>query len=110
MSHKYAEILRAIADNPEVEVEVYTNGEWVKAEAPLISIQSNRNLRLKPATVKIGTFDVPAPLTEPKDKVYRVYIHVSYEAGRNLVTGLEHPTQEASLLHAKDLRSLTKPE
>lgn len=109
--HRQADVLRAIADGHN-EFEVDYDGHAIKIDGKtaLFNLGIGKTVRFARQTVKIGTYDVPAPLTAPKDKVYRVHIHTSYESGMSAVTGLEHSTREAARLHAEALRSLTKPE
>lgn len=108
MPHKYAEILRAMADGQE-EFQLYSPQHgWsdINADQALYSIRAGSELRLKPDTIKIGTYDVPKPVTNPCHSQWRVALSIVATQDR-MITGMEHATQEAAWTHAKALASLT---
>ena len=72
--HKYAQVLRWIADGKAVQCKAHRGG-WVELEEAGRALQSiglgtsipPEDYRLKPRTVKIGSREVEAPVLEPED-------------------------------------------
>ena len=73
--HKYAQVLRWIADGKAVQCKAHRGG-WVELEEAGRALQSiglgtsipPEDYRLKPRTVKIGSREVEAPVLEPGDR------------------------------------------
>ena len=71
--HKYAQVLRWIADGKAVQCKAH-RGEWVELEEAGRALHSiglgtsipPEGYRLKPRTVKIGSREVEAPVLEPE--------------------------------------------
>ncbi|CDL85388.1 hypothetical protein [Xenorhabdus szentirmaii] len=102
----------------------YYGEEWSDCRGP-IEFWFDHEYRLKPRTIKIGSFDVPEPVRESL-KEEAEYFHVdtgflwdddgvsrswwldSDVDKARLSAGLIHLTREAAELHAKALISLSK--
>lgn len=93
---------------------------WSDANAPL-AFNPNKQYRRKPRTVRIGTFDVPAPVREPlgygalywladitNDAPVSYKWHNDGTDLRYLAAGLIHLTKEAAQIHIDALLSFTK--
>lgn len=128
--HPFAEVLHAIAEGEEVQRQSCYDGMWYTfdAQSILAEICSGREIfppvryRIKPRTIRIGTFDVPAPcdgslgvgekywcvdLTCPDGFRKSVWGGCGTDHFRR-VSGVIHKTQEAAVIHAKALLSFTK--
>ena len=124
--HKYAEILRAIADGvPATEFEfLYSNNKWVRINDDNLLfnlIKSLDKIRRKPRTININGFLVPEPLRDGLEigGVYFLADCICNEieeyrwSGSDIAllwlpSGLLHSTKEAAELHAKALLSFTR--
>jgi hypothetical protein len=124
----YAHILRAIADGLDIQFR-WMNGDYgdVRAEDVLKAIGEGKaarpeDFRVKPPTIKINGYSVPAPLrVEPAPwadywRVDLVWLSDnalprswdgSKEAKKALEHGLIHLTREAATKHATALLSFT---
>jgi len=113
-------IVQAGADGEEIEVKDSKLDNWQKNNFgfPLYGV----SFRIKPKTIRIGEFDVPEPERKPlnTDDVYYiaatcdsrmvfsgVWADDSFDRIR-LKRGLIHLTEEAAIIHAKALISLTE--
>lgn len=124
--HKYAHILRAIADGDQVQWKDM-NGSWLNLshDDALIKIAEDRSMpvyfRIKPRTININGFEVPEPLRVAPDgniRYWTMSIHekhaVSFTWSSSkidrdwLMAGLCHATREAAEAHARALLSFTK--
>ena len=130
--HPFAEVLHAIAEGEEVQCQSYYDDMWytIDAHTILAEICSGREIspparyRIKPRTIRIGTFDVPTPcdgsfdvgekywcvdLTCPDGFRKSVWGDYSIDYFRR-VSGVIHKTQQAAVIHAKALLSFTKQQ
>ena len=129
--HRYANILRAIADGEEIQWQA-SNGNWLNKDHgdSLIEIGQmtyvSSRYRVKPKTITINGFEVPEPLRDMPKDANRVFWPVLASAsGSNydwsyvsenknvmleamLLQGLLHSTREAAQAHAHALISLTQ--
>lgn len=126
---EYAEILRAIADGRDVQIE--TCGTWGDPNSPALVLDcmlkgiAPARLRVKPATININGHEVPEPLrVAPTEGTayWRVSVSEIQLAGaantwnddaydrRWLARGLCHATKEAAEQHARALLSFTIKE
>lgn len=123
--HPYAEILRAIADGKQVQFNGAAGWEdkdqlYVMTEICRECFEP-RHYRIKPKTIRIGEYDVPEPLWAAPEIGTEYFIaslndddlcicdtwdDVPYE-NQQLANGLAHATEEAAIMHAKALISLT---
>ncbi len=125
--HKYAQVLRWIADGEAVEI--YWAGRWQRHDFELFrligeGVATPDMFRVAPKHININGFNVPEPLREwPGDnrKVWVVGFNTITEGGtfalrdrlsydRALRQGLVHRTEEAARLHREALLSFTTTE
>lgn len=126
--HRYAAILRAIADGKSVQLSV-PPGKWhnvTEGNALFYIYQGDytpERFRVKPETININGYEVPKPLDFMPEESALVYwpdftyegmvesVEVGYYPevlSELLKNGLLHLTKEAAEAHAKALISFTK--
>ena len=127
--HPNADILLAIAEGKQLQYAI-TNGKWVDINSAnvlrWISEENNEacsGIRVKPSTIRIGSYDVPEPMrVAPEDETW-CYIASTMQVNavpflwdncefyeRVLKSGLCHSTKEAAELHVKALLSFSAVE
>ncbi len=126
----YADILRAIADGKEVEIQNYEGTGWVEfSTRDVLGLISHGGtqpgfFRIKPDTITINGREVPAPtrtaprarsaywlpdLFSPERARLRAWADIELEFNL-LHGGLVHLTEEAARAHAEALLSFTRRE
>lgn len=105
-------------------IQLFIDGKWEDKSNPSFD-SAPENYRIKPKTININGFEIPAPLREPPKAGTSIYIplvtstsggspymmtawsgtaaHLEY-----LRLGLVHSTPEAATAHVKALRSFTE--
>lgn len=124
--HKYAHILRAIADGKAVQWQD-SRGIWMNPvpsevlEFIASDSYSPDRYRIKPRTININGYEVPEPVREPldfgtnywlssvnSDYPFTKFMWADQKTDRRwLCEGRIHLTQEAAELHSKALLSFT---
>ena len=102
-------------------VQNKVNGEWVDWVYPEYFHYGDYEWRIKPKTIRIGTYDVPEPERSVghlrlaylvdisrSDYCTEVLVTVPHTWGGILERGIVHSTREAAELHAKALLSFTE--
>lgn len=128
MMESNPEVLRHIADNIEADRYIFDGIEqwscvdkkWVDKKSPYLVIGGN--YRIKPATITVNGFEVPAPLSSvgsqipaymadvnSADGVTRCYVKVdSFRLA--IRRGLMHSTAKAASTHAAAMLGMTMEE
>lgn len=129
MQDQYAEILRAIADGKDIELQS-PRKDWkpVSRYSALVSIANYipaECFRVKKEVLMIGDVEVPVPLRKKPDLNSKVYIpDITRSSNQVMVStwfddehdnyrlenGLIHLTKEAAFTHAKALLKLSQPK
>ena len=116
---QHVEVVLAKLNDPSVQLQVDASNEWVDVNN--LPRFESATYRVKPTTIRIGNYDVPAPLSKPMGEGTHYYcvnliepekalIHLVYPGVPARPLWLCHQTKEAAELHAIALNSLTKPE
>ena len=124
IEHKYASILRAIADGEEIELFFMDRWQVATPDQALAGIASGDFplLRIKPKVININGHEVPAPYRgEMKRGQEYFVVSLSSSVGRStfmwhgdnydhiaMKHGLVHLTEDAAEIHAKALLSFTE--
>lgn len=127
MNSKMKEILQALIDDEPIEFS--TAGNWTTSTtANTLSVLSqwtfgctSIDLRIKPKTVQIGEFTVPAPLRKPPSDIY-YYANITYGDVKQmnwedadventwLANGALHATEQGAELFLAAILSLTREQ
>lgn len=125
MNSKMKEILQALIDGEPIEFA--TVGNWATSTtANTLSVLSqwafdctSVSLRIKPQTIQIGEFTVPAPLRKPPSDIY-YYVDIAYgdvdqmnwentgDENTWLANGVLYATEQGAELFLAAIHSLTK--
>lgn len=123
--HEHAELLRAIADGKQMQVQDHT-GTWYNCcgTTALRTITEGlfrrTNLRIKPDTITVNGIEVPEPLRDFPPKIgcywavspYHGTARIDYRADKEdqhaLNAGLCHATEEAARAHFEAIISTSK--
>ena len=128
MNSKMKEILQALIDDEPIEFA--TAGKWsTSTPANTLSVLSqwafdctSIDLRIKPKTIQIGEFTVPAPLRKPPSNSYYYYANPAYgdvarlnwedSSVENtwLANGVLFSTEQDAELFLTAIRSLTREQ
>lgn len=116
---QHVEVVLAKLNDPSVQLQVDDGGVWVDVNN--LPRFEPCTYRVKPTTIRIGKYDVPAPLSKPVEEGKHYYfvnliepenplLHLVNQGVPARPLWLCHQTKEAAELHAIALNSLTKPE
>ena len=127
MNSEMKEILQALIDGEHIEFA--TVGNWATSTtANTLSVlrqwsfgHTSVSLRIKPKTIQIGEFTVPAPLREPPSDIY-YYANVTYgeveqmnwedtgDENTWLANGVLYATERGAELFIAAILSLTREQ
>ena len=116
---QHVEVVLAKLNDPSIQLQVNDGEVWVDVDN--LPRFESATYRVKPTTIRIGKYDVPAPLSKPAEEGKHYYFVNLIEPEKALLHRVNpgvpakplwfcHQTKEAAVLHAIALNSLTKPE